>query len=956
MKKTLIYLFLIGSVFQSFAQRPIPRASGANTVQDARLWALNNLIVPRYPDTTTANIAVNIGIDTCGAIIWTYDINSFWGRACSPHRWVRITSQFPLVDGVYAGGLVAWTGVGLDFSVTAAIYVINGVFYTSPAAIVTLDPSDPVNDRLDAIILDANGANKITGVPSANPQEPSANPQTQLRRAIVSVPAGSLTPNVTQTIIYDQNLGLPSEWTPSTTGTVDFANTNVPYHLSITADLSSLTTSQNITFTYSDTIHSMRYNSIIGYVRLGAVMSEPLNLNMTLMLAGVPVSPLLNFTGAGMIRNVTNQYQVVVFPLPLFGAADIVFDAIRITPTGTGTLPPLKLDWFQLQNGVVPVVTKRDFGVEDNVSYGNRFFNQQGFGFNIFNGKLYIGSTNGALANAPLYLESPNSTTGDIVATSLLLRIISNNTIQIRAKPTSGFVQYDVDAGGYQYEDFYTPGNSPIGRLGLGILEAGVSNEFYMKPSGSFGVGFVPTYLTLYDSLKLRGQRNVATPDSLVTITGGVVTRTAFSVLPTGNTNTNAGVGYRLAIIGGNSIKTLGSGYSLSWDSTTTSDVITLTIDTTLMATRAFAQSISGGGGITGVTSVAATDGNGFDFTVTNPTTTPTITATTSVSNTQLMYSTSGAITGSANLIWTNATNRLGIGATSAAYLSLAPSTTSQASLNLGNAGTAPTAPQNADVWVAGNHILARLGGVTYQIDQQATAGVSSITGTANQVIASAATGPVTLSLPQSIAVTSIVQFGRLTLGGTNATSPLTFLTNTDATAAAGRWYYNTTRLGFAPGGTIKRVVLSNDVAPANGQIPIGNGTDYTISAISAANNTMVITNGAGSITVGLNMTTQTLASGATITWNATNSFNAALTLSNTGATLNITNPVEGGVYTIVITQGTGGSRTITTWPTTTRWPGGTAPILSTGVGAVDIISLTRRGAIYYGAFNTNYQ
>lgn len=47
------------------------------------------------------------------------------------------------------------------------------------------------------------------------------------------------------------------------------------------------------------------------------------------------------------------------------------------------------------------------------------------------------------------------------------------------------------------------------------------------------------------------------------------------------------------------------------------------------------------------------------------------------------------------------------------------------------------------------------------------TGGVTSITGTANQVITSGATGAVTLSLPQSIATTSNVTFGTLVLGGT---------------------------------------------------------------------------------------------------------------------------------------------------------------------------------------------
>lgn len=48
--------------------------------------------------------------------------------------------------------------------------------------------------------------------------------------------------------------------------------------------------------------------------------------------------------------------------------------------------------------------------------------------------------------------------------------------------------------------------------------------------------------------------------------------------------------------------------------------------------------------------------------------------------------------------------------------------------------------------------------------------GVSSITGTANQVIASASTGAITLSTPQDIGTTSSVHFGDITLGTGNGT------------------------------------------------------------------------------------------------------------------------------------------------------------------------------------------
>ena len=62
-------------------------------------------------------------------------------------------------------------------------------------------------------------------------------------------------------------------------------------------------------------------------------------------------------------------------------------------------------------------------------------------------------------------------------------------------------------------------------------------------------------------------------------------------------------------------------------------------------------------------------------------------------------------------------------------------------------------ATRNASVGVNNNNI--------------GTYGVSSITGTSNQVIASASTGAVTLSLPQSIATTSTPTFGGGTLNGT---------------------------------------------------------------------------------------------------------------------------------------------------------------------------------------------
>ena len=57
-------------------------------------------------------------------------------------------------------------------------------------------------------------------------------------------------------------------------------------------------------------------------------------------------------------------------------------------------------------------------------------------------------------------------------------------------------------------------------------------------------------------------------------------------------------------------------------------------------------------------------------------------------------------------------------------------------------------------------------GGTAVSLSGHSHGGVTSVTGTANQVVASASTGAVTLSLPQSIATTSTPQFKRLKLTG----------------------------------------------------------------------------------------------------------------------------------------------------------------------------------------------
>jgi hypothetical protein len=105
MKSKIILLFLLISSFIGFSQPVINRTFGTNTVNDPRLSATLNLLIPRYGDTTAANSGTNLGVDSCSAIIFTYSDNSYWLRACNPKRWIKILKTGDVASSLANNGL-----------------------------------------------------------------------------------------------------------------------------------------------------------------------------------------------------------------------------------------------------------------------------------------------------------------------------------------------------------------------------------------------------------------------------------------------------------------------------------------------------------------------------------------------------------------------------------------------------------------------------------------------------------------------------------------------------------------------------------------------------------------------------------------------------------------------------------------------------------------------------------
>jgi hypothetical protein len=69
--------------------------------------------------------------------------------------------------------------------------------------------------------------------------------------------------------------------------------------------------------------------------------------------------------------------------------------------------------------------------------------------------------------------------------------------------------------------------------------------------------------------------------------------------------------------------------------------------------------------------------------------------------------------------------------------------------------------------------------------------------------------------------------------------------------------------------------------------------------------------------------------------------------LSGSVTGLELPDVPDGGRFDLVIEQVTGGN-TIT-WPASVKWPGGTAPTLSTGVGEMDWLTFRQIGPIWVG-------
>ncbi len=97
-----------------------------------------------------------------------------------------------------------------------------------------------------------------------------------------------------------------------------------------------------------------------------------------------------------------------------------------------------------------------------------------------------------------------------------------------------------------------------------------------------------------------------------------------------------------------------------------------------------------------------------------------------------------------------------------------------------------------------------------------------------------------------------------------------------------------------------------------------------------------------------------TLTDAATISWDVDIAQTATVTLAGNRTLQNPTNLQAGATYILRVVQDGAGSRTLS-YDTVYKWPGGTAPTLSTGSGAIDILTFYTDGTNMYGVSNLDF-
>jgi hypothetical protein len=255
---------------------------------------------------------------------------------------------------IISGGYVAWID-DHRYRVSACVYIIGGVQYSSIETEVILSTPDSTYDRVDLIAVnDAGEVVVVAGTPSGAPARPDVDPATQLALTFAIVPANStVPPNVTVTDIYHDNV----EWTSAVSANLNAASTNNPNAGTKCIEATSAATGNYVQLTAASPVDLSTRNNLVFYIRSKAAWSSKRQLQIWFANSGVRLGSIvvLNQSAFGFDSSITSAYQQIVIPLSLFAVSGTV-QQLRFQVAGSQTAIGFYLDDITLQGGVTPPV------------------------------------------------------------------------------------------------------------------------------------------------------------------------------------------------------------------------------------------------------------------------------------------------------------------------------------------------------------------------------------------------------------------------------------------------------------------------------------------------------------------------------------------------------------------------------------------------------------------------
>lgn len=244
----------------------------------------------------------------------------------------------PLQDGFIVKPQITWLQ-NYDYELSDGIYVIGGVLHSSPITQITLDPSDPTDDRIDAfVVTTSNAADKVTGSPATPAVEPDIDPTTQLKVGIAIVQANTTAPSLTIEPIYLEN----TEWVTAVSGAgINAASLNNPCQATTAIEGTNVSNNQFITFTPVAFPFMLPFaaGGLVFQIRSKAQWNNPSRLVFQFYngTSTIGSAVQLGHNLLGFISSDTTNCQNINIPVSSFGNVAAATN-LRITKTGGGTI------------------------------------------------------------------------------------------------------------------------------------------------------------------------------------------------------------------------------------------------------------------------------------------------------------------------------------------------------------------------------------------------------------------------------------------------------------------------------------------------------------------------------------------------------------------------------------------------------------------------------------------